>query len=71
MTKFGPTKVDLNARLIFGFAGLAVVLGAVAFHGAPKGPAMFEIIGVAAVFFGGTAIWTIRKLIKGDFSDGL
>ena len=69
--KFGPTKADLKFRLIFSLAGLAMMVGAVIYRGMPKGPAMFEIIGVASVFFGGTAIWTIRKLMKGEYSDGL
>jgi hypothetical protein len=71
MSKFGPTKNDLKVRLLFSLGGLALLAAALFYRGLPKGPALFEVIGVAGLFFGGTAIWTIRKLIKGDYSDGL
>ena len=71
MSKYGPSKADLKFRLAFSVAGLAMMVGAIAYRGMPVGPAMFEILGIASVFFGGTAIWTIRKLIKGEYSDGL
>jgi len=71
MTKYAPTKSDLKFRLAFSLAGLAMMVGAVLYRGAPVGPAMFEILGISTVFFGGTAIWTIRKLIRKEYSDGL
>jgi hypothetical protein len=69
--KFDPSKSELKFRLAFGLAGLGLLLAAVAIRGIPQGPAMFETIGVAGTFFGGTAVWTVRKLIKGEYSDGL
>ncbi|QBF33659.1 hypothetical protein [Thalassococcus sp. S3] len=71
MSKFGPSKSDLIFRLVFSLCGLAMMVGAILYRGMPKGPAMFEIIGIASVFFGGTAVWTIRKLIRKDYSDGV
>ncbi|TNF65091.1 MAG: hypothetical protein EP307_00605 [Rhodobacteraceae bacterium] len=69
--KFGPTKSDLRFRLAFSLAGLALLVGGILYRGIPHGPAFFEVIGVAGAFFGGTAIWTLRKLVKGEYSDGL
>ena len=69
--KHAPTKADLKFRLAFSVAGLALMVGGVLCRGMPQGPAFFEVIGIASLFFGGTAIWTIRKLMKGEYSDGL
>ena len=71
MNKHAPTKADLKFRLAFSLAGIALMVGGVFYRGMPQGPAFFEVIGIATAFFGGTAIWTIRKLMKGEFSDGL
>lgn len=71
MGKFGPTKADLMFRLIFAIAGLAMVGAAIAYRGLPTGPGGWEAIGIATVFFGGTLIWTLRKLFRKDYSDGL
>lgn len=69
--KFGPTRAELKFRLIFSVAGLALMGAAVAYHGAPQGPAMIETIGIAGAFFGGTFVWSLRKLIRKDYSDAL
>lgn len=71
MTKFGPTKTDLKFRLAFSIAGLVMMVGAVFYRGMPAGPAMYEVLAISAVFFGGTTVWTIRKLIRKEYSDGL
>ncbi len=71
MSKFSPTKADLKFRLAFSVAGLIMMIGAILYRGMPVGPAMFEILGIASVFFGGTAVWTVRKLIRKEYSDGL
>ena len=60
----GPTRGELIFRLCFSLAGLALLVVAVTVRGIPSGPALFEVIGVAGAFFGGTAIWTILKLRK-------
>lgn len=69
--KFGPTKADLKFRLIFSVAGLALMGAAVAYRGVPQGPALVETIGIAGAFFGGTFVWSLRKLIRKDYSDAL
>ena len=67
MTKgFGPTRGELRFRLVFSLAGLALMLFALFYRGVPTGPAFVEVVGLAGLFFGGTAIWTIRKLMKRD-----
>ena len=29
-----------------------------------SGPAWFEVVGLGTVFFGGSAVWSIRQIIK-------
>lgn len=64
--RFGPTRKELQFRLAFSIAGLAFLALALVFRGLPQGPAMFEVVGIAGAFFGGTTIWTARKLWKRD-----
>jgi len=71
MSKFAPSKSDLKFRLAFSIAGLVMLLGAILYRGWPPGPAMVEILIISTAFFGGTALWTTRKLMKGEYSDGL
>ena len=71
MTKYAPTKADLKFRLAFSIAGLVLMLGALIYRGLPMGPAMVEVLVISTAFFGGTALWTTRKLMKGEYSDGL
>ena len=69
--KFGPNKGDLLFRLGVAIAGLFLVAGAIAYRGLPTGPGGWEAIGFAILFFGGTLLWSLRKLIKKDYPDGL
>lgn len=62
---FGPTRSELKFRLVFSLFGLAMVLGVVLARGLPQGPALVEVIGVAGLFFGATAVWSGRKLLRG------
>ncbi len=71
MTKFAPTAAELKFRLAFSLAGLGLIAGALIYRGLPTGPAFVEVMIFSTAFFGGTAVWTIRKLIKGEHSDGL
>ena len=71
MNKFGPTRGDLKFRFGFSVAGLLLLSGAVAYRGWPQGPGGWEAIGIAALFFGGTLLWTLVKLVRKDHSDGL
>lgn len=66
---YGPSKSDLKFRLLFSLCGLGVLLACVAYRGMPKGPSMYETIGVAVLFFGITAAWTALKLLKGNYSE--
>ncbi|MEO0390030.1 MAG: hypothetical protein AAF218_03725 [Pseudomonadota bacterium] len=69
--KFGPSRKDLMFRLAVSVAGLLLLIGAILYRGLPIGPAGWEAIGISTVFFGGTLAWTLWKLIKKDYSDGL
>lgn len=62
--KYGPTRGELWFRLLFSLAGLCLLGVAVAYRGIPSGPALVEVIGVAGLFFGGTAIWAAIRLLR-------
>ncbi|WP_299613030.1 hypothetical protein [uncultured Tateyamaria sp.] len=64
--KYGPTRSDLMFRFWFSLLGLVLLTGALMFRGIPQGPAGWEAIGLATLFFGGTFVWTIRKLLRRD-----
>lgn len=51
MSKFGPSRSEIKFRLYASLAGLALLIGAIAYRGLPRGPAMFEIVGIAGAFF--------------------
>ncbi|MGR3495178.1 hypothetical protein [Citreimonas sp.] len=38
-------------------------------RGIPSGPALFEVMGIAGVFFGGTALWALRELRRAPRDD--
>lgn len=63
MSHFGPTRGELIFRLCFSLAGLVLMIAAILYRGI-SGIAALEIVGIAGAFFGGTAIWTIRQLLK-------
>jgi xanthosine utilization system XapX-like protein len=54
----------MKFRLAVSVAGLALMLVALFYRGVPTGPAFVEVVGMAGLFFGGTAIWTARRLMK-------
>ncbi len=64
--KYGPTRGELRFRLIFSVAGLALTLVALFAHGVPSAPALVEVLGIAGLFFGGTAVWSARRLLRRD-----
>ena len=66
--KFGPTRGDLMFRFWFSLVGLALLISALIFRGIPQGPAGWEAIGLATLFFGGTFLWTVWKLARRDHS---
>lgn len=71
MTKrFGPTRGELRFRLAVSLAGLALMAVALSRRGVPTGPALVEVVGIAGLFFGGTAVWTAWQLVRrGDPRD--
>jgi hypothetical protein len=68
MNKFGPSKGEVKFRIAVSVMGLALMAVAVATHGIPDGPAFVEVIGLGGVFFGGTLVLSVRRLIRGDHS---
>ena len=65
MRKYGPTRGELQFRLVASLAGLAFLVGAFVYRGLPTGPAMVEIGIIGGGFFGGTAIWSALRLWQG------
>ena len=63
------SRGELMFRLLFSLFGLMLLVFAVLYRGMPQGPAMFEVIGVAGVFFGASAAWSGWKLMKYDAED--
>ena len=61
----------MKERRVHHAVGLVLLVSAIAYRGWPKGPGGWEAIGIATVFFGGTFVWTLIKLIRGDHPDGL
>lgn len=66
MTRFGPTRAEWRFRLIFSLCGLAMLVGGLIYRRAESfGPGAWEAIIIAALFFGGSAVYSARKLLKG------
>lgn len=64
MSKFGPSRSEIKFKMYASLIGLSLLVAALAFRGLPTGPAMFEVVGIAGAFFGGTLVWSIVKLRK-------
>ncbi|MCX7643777.1 MAG: hypothetical protein N2Z62_00590 [Rhodobacteraceae bacterium] len=62
--RHGPGRGELVFRLVVSLAGLALLGAAVALHGLPSGPAFVEIGLLAGGFFGGTAGWSLWRLLR-------
>ncbi|WP_299791010.1 hypothetical protein [uncultured Marivita sp.] len=58
----GPTRNELWFRLVFSLAGLALLIAVVLTRGISNAAALVEVVGIAGLFFGGTAIWSALKL---------
>ncbi len=69
MKPVGPSRAELVFRLWISVAGLSMLLSALAFRGFPAGPAMFEVVAIAGAFFGGTFLWALRRLRRGDYTE--
>lgn len=71
MNRFGPSRGELKFRLVVSCAGLCLMMAALFLRGIPTGPAFVEVVGIAGLFFGGTAVWTLCRLYpKGRKADG-
>lgn len=57
-------RSELLFKFVFSLVGLALLVVAIAYRGWPQGPAMFEVIGIAGAFFGGSALWSGWRLMK-------
>lgn len=71
MSKFGPSRGEWIFRLVFSIAGMGMIAALIAIRGIPKGPALVEVVGIAGLFFAGTAVMAIRALRRrpGDRTD--
>ncbi|MGP1356113.1 hypothetical protein [Roseicyclus sp.] len=65
MSRFGPTRSELKLRLAISLGGLALLVGAYATNGI-GGIASLEIAIIGGAFFGGSAIWSARRLLSKD-----
>lgn len=65
MSRFGPTRGELKLRLAISVVGLLLLTGAYLFNGI-SGIASLEIAIIGTAFFGGSAIWSARRLWKGE-----
>ncbi len=63
MSRFGPSRSELKLRLAISLGGLALLAGAYALNGI-GGIASLEIAIIGAAFFGGSAAWSARRLVK-------
>ena len=66
MAKYGPGRAEWRFRLIASLCGLGAMIGALAYRGIPTGPAFVEVVGIAGLFFGGTAVLSLINLRKSD-----
>jgi hypothetical protein len=61
----GPTRGEHKLRLAVSLAGLALMGVALASHGVAHAAAMVEVVGIAGLFFGGSAVLSAWRLWKG------
>lgn len=64
----GPDRPELKLRLAISLSGLALLVGAYVTNGI-GGIASLEIGLIGAAFFGGSAAWSARRLLKSRESD--
>ncbi len=61
----GPSRGEHKIRLAISLAGLALMSVALATHGIANAAAMVEVIGIAGLFFGGSAVFSAWRLLNG------
>lgn len=64
MNKYGPTRNELWFRVAVSILGLGLLAYAVWLRGLPDGPALVEVVGLGALFFGGTLVLSVRRLMR-------
>jgi hypothetical protein len=68
MSRHDPARPELKLRLFISLAGLAMLIAAYALNGI-SGIASLEIGLIGAAFFGGSAIWSARRLLRSKDPD--
>lgn len=63
---YGATRGELWFRVGVSLAGLGLVAVMLAVRGMPTGPGLVEALGIPLLLFGGTVVWSGRKLINRD-----
>ncbi|MDG4650468.1 hypothetical protein P6F26_18650 [Roseibacterium sp. SDUM158017] len=63
MSIHGPSRSELKLRLAISLGGLALLAGAYATNGI-GGIASLEIAIIGGAFFGGSAVWSARRLLQ-------
>ena len=62
--KYGPDRKELKFRLVVSLAGLGLTLAALFASDGLSAPALVEVLGIAGLFFGGTALLSARGLTR-------
>lgn len=63
MNPYGPSRGEVFFRIAVSVAGLAFLGFAIWSRGLPEGPALVEVVGLASVFFSGTLLLSVRRLL--------
>ena len=58
----GPSRKELWFRIAFSLAGLGLLGATIALRGISNSAALVEVVGIAGLFFGGTAILSAIRL---------
>ncbi len=61
-TEREEARREHRLRLAVSLAGFALMLVALLYRGVPRGPAIFEVVGMGGLFFGGSAVFSFLKL---------
>lgn len=62
--RFGPTRGELWFWLWVSIGGFGLLAVALMLRGIPQGPAIAEVVGLAAVVFGYLGIRSAKRLIR-------
>lgn len=62
--KYGPSRKEWKIRLAISLVGLGLLAAVLWQRGLPEGPGLIEVVGVAGVFFGLSALSAIRGLLR-------